>query len=168
MDDLKVIDIVMNKRKIDNKELCELLYELFDAGDNPLKSLRQYTRIGDSYYFDKMVNVMKNICTQTKREGMCDIYNVDFITKDDIHNMVDVLPMGDKLTSFIEGSMLNHIIFVDFENYDMVYRYNSLIEAFEGNIKELVKDDELIYEENIEKIIDFIYNLDLFDVEMIE
>lgn len=164
MNDLEIIDIIRNKKELNNEELNELLYRLFESGDYALDTLRNYTRIGDCYYFDKMIDVLNCICRKT--DGWFKIFNPDFTVTDDIHDMVDMLG-PDMLIEFIKGTWLNSIVLVDFEGQDKVYRSDSLMDVYTKHLESIILDEDIIIQGDIDDIIEFIYNLDLFDVEMI-
>lgn len=163
MNDLEIIDIIINKKELNNEELNRLLYRLFESGDNPLDTLRKHTRIGDCYYFDKMIDVLNCICRQT--EGWFKVFNPDFTVTDDIHDMVDMLG-PDMLIEFIKGTWLNSIVLVDFEDQDKVYRSNSLMDVYTKCLEDIILDEDIILQDDIDDIIRFIYNLDLFDITL--
>ena len=71
------------------------------------------------------------------------------------------------LIEFIKGTWLNSIVLVDFEGQDKVYRSNSLMDVYTKHLESVILDEDIIIQDDIDDIISFIYNLDLFDVEMI-
>ena len=59
------------------------------------------------------------------------------------------------------------IVLVDFEGQDKVYRSDSLMDVYTKHLESIILDEDIIIQDDIDDIISFIYNLDLFDVEMI-
>ena len=93
MNDKDVLDIIQNKKKIDNENLYNLLYRLCNAGDNPDDeddNLRIYTHLSDDVYDSKIINIFAFVCKQLWY-GIEVIRCMD-ITKEDIKDKVDVLP----------------------------------------------------------------------------
>ena len=58
MNDEEVLNIILNKKEIDNYTLSELLYRLCNAGDNPDDDkLRIYTHLPDYVYDSKIIGI---------------------------------------------------------------------------------------------------------------
>lgn len=163
MSDKQVLDIIMNKKEIDNKTLDSLLYRLCDAGDNEdTNSLMNYIHIGTDGYDHKMCNIFNYICGLV--DYSIDVYDCRNITNDDIRNQVGVLPTF-ALVDFIEGYEFNYFIVVDYEAPDKVYRCDYLLDLLEDTCMKRIVNKEL-EQNNINNVINFINDLDLFDIEL--
>lgn len=165
--DERILNIIFNKEKISNSELYKLLFKLLDSGDNynSHDSLIKYCHIDSSTYDSKMIQIIQFICSLHDMMNF-DVFECKNITKDTIKNMVDVLPEF-RLIQFIEASVTNFFVVVDYEYFDNVIACDSLLDILEKTFfKDIINDNDLISNDDINDIIKFIWNLDLFDIEL--
>ena len=71
------------------------------------------------------------------------------------------------LVDFIEGCEFNYFIVVDYEAPDKVYRCDYLLDLLEDTCLKRIINKEL-NSDDINNVIDYINNLDLFDVVLYE
>lgn len=163
MSDEKVLDIILNKREIDNKTLDALLYRLCNGGDNEFSDpLRIYTHLQDDVYDSKIISIFAFICKQIWYS--VEVLECKYITIDDMKDKVEVLPIFP-LIEFLEASEFNYFIVIDYEAPDRVYACDYLLDILEDScIKRIINED--LNQSNINHVVDFINDLDLFDVEL--
>lgn len=165
MSDKEVLNIIWNKKQIDNTTLDSLMYRLCDAGDNEdTNSLMNYIHIGTDGYDHKICDLFNHICNFI--DYSIDVFDCRNITNDDIKNQVDILPTF-ALIEFIEGCEFNYFIIIDYEAPDKVYRCDYLLDLLEDTHLKNIINKELT-QDDINEIIDYINNLDLFDVVLYE
>lgn len=167
MSDERVLNIVFNKEEISNSELYKLLFRLLDSGDNYNSddSLIKYCHIDSGTYDSRMIQIIQFICSLHDMMNF-DIFECKNITKDTLKNMVDVLPEF-RLIQFIEASITNFFVVVDYEYFDNVIACDSLLDILEKTFfKDIILDNDLISNDDINNVIKFIWNLDLFDIEL--
>lgn len=165
MNDKEVLNIIWNKKEIDNITLDNLLYQLCNAGDNEdTNTLMNYIHIGTDGYDHKICNLFNYICSLV--DYSIEVYDCRSITNDDIRNQVGVLPTF-ALIDFIEGCEFNYFIVVDYEAPDKVYRCDYLLDLLEDTCMKRIINKEL-NSNDIRKVINYINNLDLFDIVLYE
>ena len=90
-------------------------------------------------------------------------YDCKEISYEDIRNLVGVLP-NYALIDFLQALDNNKYIIIDFEE-DFVYSCYYLLDILKNTtLKEIIND--ILYQEDINEIIKFINDLDLFDIEL--
>lgn len=159
--DKEILEILFNKKELNHQELDSLLYRLFHAGDNPESdTLQRYTHLTWYDYNQKMSKILKFIY------DFCDylsFYDCKEISCEDIRNLVGVLP-NYALIDFLQALDNNKYIIIDFDE-DFVYNCDYLLDILKDTIlKEIIND--VLYQEDINEIIKFINDLDLFDIEL--
>lgn len=163
MNDKEVLDIIRNKKKIDNQDLYDLLYKLCNAGDNPDDEddkLRIYTHLSDDVYDSKIISIFAFICKQLWY-GV-EVLECKRITTDDIKDRVESLPIFS-LIAFLEASEFNYFVVVDYEAPDEVYGCDYLLDILMDTIMNdvILKD---LKQDDINNIVNYINDLDLFDI----
>lgn len=161
--DKEVLEILFNEKELTHQELASLLYRLFYAGDNPNSdTLQRYTHLTWYDYEKKMSKILRFIY------NFCDylsFYDCKEVNYEDIRNLVGVLP-NYALIQFIEAIDNNRYIIIDFEE-DFIYPCYHLLEILEDVVfKELINDEGILSQEDINSIVEFINDLDLFDIEL--
>lgn len=165
MNDKEALSIIMNKTQVSNKTLDSLLYTLCDAGDNEdTNSLMNYIHIGTDGYDHKICDIFNYICSLV--DYSIDVFDCRNITNDDIRNQVGVLPTF-ALVDFIEGCEFNYFIIVDYEAPDKVYTCDYLLDLLEDTCLKRIINHEL-EQKDIDDVIAFINDLDLFDTVLYE
>ena len=162
MTDKMVLETIWDNKPVDHQTLDALLYRLCHAGDNPdSDTLQRYTHITWNVFDDKICDILSYIVTDDR--GWYAIYNCKKITDDDIRNQVGVLPTFS-LIDFIEGAESNYFLVVDYEAPDKVYKCDYLVDILMDTVLH-----DVIYnlnENEIKNIINYINDLDLFDIEL--
>ena len=163
MNDKEVLDIIKNKKEINNQTLDTLLYRLCNAGDNPDDDrLRVYTHLPDDVYDSKIIGIFSFVCKQLWY-GI-EVLECKNITKKDIKDKVDVLPTW-ALIDFLGYIDTNFFMVIDYEAPDIVYQCDYLLDILMDTvIHDIIRDD--LTQDNINDIIEYINNLDLFDIEL--
>ena len=163
MSDKQVLNIIMNKKEIDNKTLDALLYRLCNGGDNEFNDpLRIYTHLYDSEYDSKIISIFSYICKQIWYS--VEVLECKHITTDDIKDRVESLPIFP-LIAFLEASEFNYFVVVDYEAPDEVYGCDYLLDILEDTCMKRIINKEL-KQDNINNIVNFIKDLYLFDIEL--
>lgn len=161
--DKEVLEILFNEKELTHQELDSLLYRLFHAGDNPdSDTLQRYTHLTWYDYDKKMSKILKFIY------NFCDnlsFYDCKEVNYEDIRNLVGVLP-NYALIEFLQALDNKYYIVIDFEE-DFVYDCDYLLEVLEDTVfKNIINDKDILCQEDINEIIKFIDDLDLFDIEL--
>lgn len=161
MNDKEVLDIIMNKKEIDNGTLSALLYRLCNAGDNPDDDkLRIYTHLPDDVYDSKIIGIFSFMCKQLWY-GI-EVLECKNITKEDIKDKVDVLPVW-ALIDFLTYLDTNYFMVIDYEAPDFIYECDYLLDILMDTIiNDIIYKD--LTQDIINNIVDYINDLDLFDV----
>lgn len=161
--DKEVLEILFNKKELTHQELDSFLYRLFYAGDNPdSDTLQRYTHLTWYDYEKKMSKILRFIY---KFCPNLDFYDCKEITNQDIRDLVGVLP-NYALIQFIEAIDNSRYIIIDFEE-DFIYKCYHLLEILADIVfKELINDKDILFQEDINSIVEFISDLDLFDIEL--
>lgn len=159
--DKKILEILFKEKELTHQELEYLLYRLFHAGDNPESdTLQRYTHLTWYDYNQKISKILKFIY------DFCDylsFYDCKEVSCEDIRNLVGVLP-NCALIDFLQALDNNKYIIIDFEE-DFVYNYYCLLDILRDTmLKEIIND--ILCQEDINEIIKFINDLDLFDIEL--
>ena len=157
--DKKILEILFKEKELTHQELEYLLYRLFHAGDNPESdTLQRYTHLTWYDYNQKISKILKFIY------DFCDylsFYDCKEVSCEDIRNLVGVLP-NYALIDFLQALDNNKYIIIDFEK-DFVYNYDCLLDILRDTmLKEIIND--ILCQEDINEIIKFINDLDLFDI----
>lgn len=160
--DEKVLEILWKKEAINHMELKNLLYRLCHTADNSdCDSMQNYTHLSESVYDSRIVKIFNFISESFNLN--CKVFYTKEVTKDDIKDQVDCLPEL-KLIQFLKAYNMNYFIFVDYEAPDEVYGCDYLLDILmDTSFNRMI---HLIPGKEIRKIIDFIDDLDLFDVEL--
>lgn len=165
MNDKEVLNIIFSKKEIDNDNLYDLLYQLCDAGDNPEDNkLRVYTHLPDDVYDSKIIGIFSFVCKQLWY-GI-EVIECKNITKRDIKDKVDVLPTW-ALIDFLNYMDTNYFMVIDYEAPDFIYPCDYLLDILMDTIMNNVISEDL-EQNHVNKIIDYINNLDLFDIVLYE
>lgn len=161
--DERVLEILWNQEELTHNELDSLLYRLFHAGDNPdSDSLQRYTHLTWYDYDRKMSKVLRFIY---KFCPNLDFYDCKEITNQDIRDLVGVLP-NSVLADFLEQIDDYYYITINYEE-DSIYECDYLLDISEDTIlKEIINDKDILSQEDINSIVEFISDLDLFDIEL--
>lgn len=166
MKDKEVLDIILNKKEISNEMLYNLLYRLCNAGDNPNdkdETLRVYTHLTDDAYDSKIIGILSFICRQLWYS--IEIIRCIDVTKEDIKDKVDVLPTW-ALIEFLTYLDEDNFMVIDYEAPDFIYNCNFLLDILiDTIINDAIKD---LKQDDINNIVDYIHDLDLFDIVLYE
>ena len=166
MTDKEVLEILWNQEIIDNEKLDTLLYRLFHSADLPDEdSLQKYSHL-TWYDFDrKMADILTFIC------NLNDLYECNFRIWDvkDINNSVIIDQVGVlpeiNLIEFLEGTLNHYYISVDYEAPNQVDSWDFLRDVLEYTyLKKIINNT--FNQDDINKVIEFIDDLDLFDIEL--
>lgn len=163
MNDKEVLEIIRNKKKIDNQGLYDLLYRLCNAGDNPDDEddkLRIYTHLSDDVYDSKIIGIFSFICKQLWY-GI-EVVRCKDITTDDIKDKVDVLPTW-ALINYLTYMDDNFFMVIDYEAPDFIYQCDYLLDILMDTIMSdvILKD---LKQDDVNNIVNYINDLDLFDI----
>ena len=160
MNDEKILNIILKKETINNETLNDVLYRLCFAS-NHKDTLQYYRHIPWNVYNNKIYKILNYTCKQIWYS--IKVTECKTITNEDIKNEVDILPTCS-LIKFIKASISCDYIIIDYENYDEIHECYSLLDVLQTScIQEVIKNLE---QSNIDNIIEYIHNLDLFDIEL--
>jgi len=160
MNDSLVKDIYFKNKVCSKDEINSFLYRLIKSVDEFDDDLRLNNSLNGNDYERKICKIIEYLVSLS--DGTLAFYRCrEWNNNDFIREQVGILPHSS-LIEFINAIDWNYFILVDYEAPDKIYGCDLLIEVYD-NLVELgiIKNLE---QEDINDLINFINNLELFDI----